>query len=637
MIRQISLNNQQWYLNPDPEDKGKNAKKWHEFSWFKENESSFHEVSLPNSWQTIPGLEKYEGICWYFGKIKLELLKDFKTSEQIARLCFDGANYITDIWLNEKYLGSNEGGYLPFDFRLSNGLLRDITTGKNEFIYIAARVDNTRRHDQIPEFSCDWFQWGGLYRDVYITIQGKNRIERCLITPKIDFQKNGRALSAGIEVELLATKNMKIDYQVSGPKETEIVKGPIEPIQKQPHKYKENMEEIKSFISIDNPKLWDPNNPNLYKLALFTDASVKELVFETNFGLRELSTKGSTILLNRKPISFKGASLHEERFPKGREYTKEERIQDLLDMKSLGFNFLRTAHYSHDESLMEAADEVGMLIGEEIPVYWDIDYENPKVQKLAVKMFRKLIWRDFNHPSVAWWSAGNEIPTAKRSCQLFFQMLLRLGKKLDPSRFVVYVTKNYVFDPIRKYTDIILLNGYLGWYYGNEKHWKVAVELTHATAIKKPLVISEFGAGAKLGYGRHEPINEKFSEWKQASVVGHAIKTFNSKPFMSGWLIWIYRDFKSHMRLNEFQEGYNRKGIVDEMGNKKLLAGWMPNLIDKKIKYTKTQTIIGMFLSKFLWLPMALIGIIVDTVSSLFMHSRNEGYYNKKPEGKFQK
>ncbi|MFX0102744.1 MAG: glycoside hydrolase family 2 protein, partial [Candidatus Hodarchaeota archaeon] len=597
MVERILLSNDSWFLAPDVKNSGIKDPYWYESSWFKKKSKKLIRVTVPNSWQTLEGLEKYEGVCWYFTRMKTEILKIYLDSKKKLYLKFNGANYLVDAWCNGIHLGRNEGGYLPFSFQLKKETLASILEKDNEEVILSVRVDNTRRHDQIPEFSCDWFQWGGIYRDVYLEVQPEKGINGCYITPILRFSKTGLLESASIDLDIKGFKGLNVKWKVTEEDGREISAGTAE-LGTSKDQDPNGMSSAKESIEIKEPKLWDLDNPYRYNLLLQDENN--DVLYESRFGLREIKVEGTSILLNGKSIKFKGSSLHEEKYPAGREYSRDERKEDLLDMKSLGFNFLRTAHYSHNESLMDAADEVGMLIGEEIPVYWDIDYKNKKTQKLAVKMLKTLIDRDYNHPSVAWWSVGNEIPVQKRDCQLFIKMLLRYVKKRDKSRICCYVSKNFIADPIRKHSDILAFNGYLGWYYFSERMWSFAIELIHGSQKEKPLVVTEFGAGAKLGFGRYKKVNEKFSEWKQASILSQAIRSFNSKPFVAGWLIWIYRDFKSHMRLNKYQEGYNRKGIVDENGSKKIAGVWMPKLSRQRHSYSKIATIGALFLAKVL-------------------------------------
>ncbi|MBD3187397.1 hypothetical protein GF325_11250 [Candidatus Bathyarchaeota archaeon] len=630
MIERSCLNGDTWYMMVDPADKGTGEPAWFEPSWFDANRENAVQVSIPRSWQIIPGMERYEGTCWFYREINRQSIEDHLAKDRVIFLHFEGVNYHATVWINGMKIGSHEGGYLPFKFKLLRSLLRECLSRWKGDLVLAVRVDSTRRPEQIPEFSCDWFQWGGIYRDVYIDIQPRNRVVRCLVTPSVSTVCDGKIQEGSISVRILATFPGELGLSVEGLAQgdrftTEKIISP----KNWNAKSSGNLHECTTTVKMDGSLAWHPSQPALYHMQLASrdPEAGGGILYETRFGMRSLKVENAKIFLNGERLMLKGSSLHEEKYPVGRAYSREERRKDIRAMKELGFNFLRTAHYSHDESLLEVADEEGMLIGEEIPVYWNVDYSNHETQRLAAKMMRDLVHRDFNHPSVIWWSVGNEIPVARLDCQRFIKMLLDLTRSMDTSRFTVYVSKNYVYDPLRKHTDIILLNGYLGWYYASTKNWGFMVELVHASMPQKPLVISEFGAGAKLGHGRHEPLDEKYTEWKQASIVSHAIKVFNSKPFIDGWVIWIYRDFKSHMRLNQFQQGYNRKGLVDEKGRKKLLAAWMPVLSSEAYHHAPAASIGALLLAKILWPLMAFIGILVDAFSPIFARKRNQGYY----------
>ncbi len=625
MVHRIPLSGKGWYLNPDGANVGETSDAWHAPAWFHSHKKELHAVSVPNSWQSMHGLSRYEGVCWYFTEIERGTLEKQIGTENHVFLRFNGANYIAKAWLNGVVLGEHEGGFLPFTFEITKNAIKNVLDVHPGPVVLSVRVDNTRLRDGVPELSTDWFQWGGVYRDVVLEVHPALHVKRCLVTPVLGLHRPSPRGVPGVEIDCVASPGFEGTIVVEGPGSSRVGSKAIV-VSHSPGKYGST----KAWIPVDQPVLWSPVDPKLYMVrVLDRDGTV---VHVSRFGMREIAASCNAILLNGTRIVLKGCSLHEEKLPVGREYPRAERERDLLSMKALGFNFLRTAHYSHDESLMELADEIGMLVGEEIPVYWNIDYRNPRTLRLAMSMMRDLIHRDYNHPSVIWWSAGNEVPVSRRDCQLFFQRLLGLARKLDPSRLVVYVSKAYLYDPLRKHSDLLLLNTYLGWYYFNVRMLGFTMDMVHSRARRKPMLLSEFGAGARLGVGRTSALDMKFSEWKQASILGNAIKACNARQHVSGWAFWIYRDFRSHMRLNEYQQGYNRKGIVDERDKKKLAALWMPKLSRMHGKPPSTfHTIIAAFYSKLLLLPAAFLGIVIDVVLPAFMHKRDTGYYLKEP------
>nr|MDO8084381.1 glycoside hydrolase family 2 TIM barrel-domain containing protein [Candidatus Sigynarchaeum springense] len=631
MLEQIRLSSSSWWLVPDPRRLGDATEKWFSREWFDAHGPNLASVAVPSSWQTIKGLERYEGVCWYFTMIQREFLERLLLKNNFVSLRFNGVNYLSRAWLNGVELGAHEGGFTPFSFHLSRSTIEQAVGASSGDAILAVRVDNTRRHDQLPEFASDWFQWGGIYRDVFIDVQPCPRVDRCLIAPALSFDSDGLFESAAIKMTIRASAGLAFKWRVAGPDGKIVASGEATMPGNDPGTIATAPQLLvrRFTAAIPDAKLWSPEAPVLYALELID--SKGDLLYTSRFGLREVKASGTDILLNGKRILLRGSSLHEEKFPHGREYPKAERIKDIVAMKALGFNFLRTAHYSHDESLIEAADELGMLVGEEIPVYWNVDFKNPKVLRLAARMARDLIHRDFNHPSVIWWSAGNEVPVSRRDCSQFMVTIMRLAKRLDPTRFSAFVTKAFVYDPARAHSDLLLLNSYFGWYYLTERMFGIVCDVVHGTAPRKPFLMSEFGANAELGFGRREPLDVKSSEWKQASIVSHAIKTFNARPYMCGWVIWIYRDFKSHMRLGPHEQGYNRKGLVDEHDRKKLLATWMPRLVHQRYQFRTWRIYLGMFIAKIAFLPAAFAGVVIDIVSPRVMHKVNTGYYTSEP------
>nr|MDO8113201.1 glycoside hydrolase family 2 TIM barrel-domain containing protein [Candidatus Sigynarchaeota archaeon] len=627
MLEKRLLSGPSWWLAPDPKRAGEGAEPWFSNEWFDAHAATLKKITVPMSWQTLQGLERYEGVCWFFTTIPRRLLElELPTTNHVS-LRFNGINYLAKIWLNGVETGQHEGGYTPFSLHLSQATLKRVVERSHNDILLAARVDNTRRHDQLPEFSADWFIWGGIYRNVYLDIQPGSRVAQCLVAPVLAFTPAGAVAQSAIKMTIHAAAGLGFSWTITSPRGDVVATGTTKiPINESPATTAPLIWR-RITVPIPAPALWSPNSPVLYRLELHDEE--KDLLFATRFGMRAITARGQDILLNGKKILLKGCSLHEEHYPLGREYPKEQRRADVLGMKALGFNFLRTAHYSHDESLIDACDEEGLLVGEEIPVYWNIDFRNHDVQRLAARLMRDLIRRDFNHPSVIWWSAGNEVPVSRRDCSNFMTTIMALAKRLDPTRFSVFVTKAFIYDPARKHSDLLLLNSYFGWYYLSERLFGSACDVVHGTAPRKPFIMSEFGANAMRGFGRHEAIDVKSSEWKQASIVSHAVKTFNGKPYMSGWAIWIYRDFKSHMRTGKYEQGYNRKGLVDEQDRKKLLALWMPKLVNERRPFHRWKAISGVFGAKIAYFPAAFFDVIVDIISPLFMHKVNTGYYIK--------
>ncbi len=365
-------------------------------------------------------------------------------------LRFNGVNYYTAVWINGVYLGHHFGGFTPFNFNV-NKLIK-----KNKNL-IAIRVDNNRKSYRIPSLSFDWFNWGGIYRDVDLLILEKNRINDIIIRTKLITRQESR-----IEISYKVIGSLTLKWQILDDSQNQILfEGVID-----------EKSIANSFnVSILNPKLWSPDTPYLYYLRIY-DFSLKsrgKINYNTYFGIREIKINGIYLYLNKKKIFLKGVNLHEEYMPYGRTIPYEKRKEDVENIKKLGLNAIRTAHYSHDESLIEIADKLGILILEEIPVYQHCEFNNPFTLNIASNMLKELIMRDINHPSVIWWSVGNEVPLHKRECAKFIKNLVNLARELDNSRIITCVSRKLISDLTRKSLEVVTINTYFGWYYGHER------------------------------------------------------------------------------------------------------------------------------------------------------------------------
>ncbi|MHA1617908.1 MAG: glycoside hydrolase family 2 protein, partial [Promethearchaeota archaeon] len=267
-------------------------------------------------------------------------------------------------------------------------------------------------------------------------------------------------------------------------------------------------------IALHSPSLWSPNTPEMYLIKIHMNGIDEDK--DIRFGIRQIESRGPHLYLNKKLIRLRGVSMHEELMPYGRHYPNEMRRKEIIKMKSLGLNALRTGHYPHDEKLVQYADEEGILILEEIPLYQNCDFRNPETLRLARNMLRTLIERDFNHPSVILWSVANEISVMDHACIQGVKMLLELGKKLDPTRLITYASSHFTLDPLRKYCDIVCINLYLGWYYGSVYQLNLLLDMMYWTKPQSPWILTEFGAGAhsKIPKVIKRKNNEKYEKNK---------------------------------------------------------------------------------------------------------------------------
>ena len=240
--------------------------------------------------------------------------------------------------------------------------------------------------------------------------------------------------------------------------------------------------------------------------------------------------------------------------------------------KELGANFVRLAHYPHNEAMIKAADELGLMVWSEIPVYWTILFDNKAVYANAERQLSEMIIRDKNRAAIIMWSVANETPLSGSRLS-FLQKLIKKTRALDPSRLVTAAidtqdkSENEIVlrDPLADFLDVIGINSYCGWYWGLPED---CAKKTWDSSYNKPIIMSEMGGGAKQGlYGNPDEI---WTEEFQAAVYEHNLIMAQNIEGLRGLSPWILRDFRSPRRhLNHVQDFWNRKGLLSERGVKK--------------------------------------------------------------------
>lgn len=490
----------------------------------------WEQIKVPSSWNTQK--EKffyYEGSAVYTRTFPYT----FQDDERVF-LKFGAVNYDAKIFLNKQYVGFHKGGSTPFYIEVTNDL-----KDSNRILVVA---NNTRKPSHVPNENTDWFNYGGVYRDVELIRLPETFIKDFVISlvPGSQFSK--------IQVELLIDGSVlagtaHLTIQELG------ISFPIEVI------------DGKGYTVLDaNPELWSPDNPKLYDVAI----AFSEDVIQEKIGFREIRVEGTDILLNGSPIYLKGISAHEESVLNGKAVSDEEIMENFQLAKEMNCNYMRLAHYPHTEKAAKLADEMGIMLWEEIPVYWAIQFHNEATYRDAENQLTELIKRDRNRASVIIWSVGNE--NADTEARLTFMSSLAMkAKELDPTRLVSAAClldhDNHVInDRLADYLDIIGANQYYGWY---QTDFNNLIKLFENSRPSKPVVITEFGADAKAGY--RGAVDEKGTEDCQLDIYQKQIDVLGQIPYVKGTSPWILYDFRCPRRLHPtIQNYYNTKGLLSE-------------------------------------------------------------------------
>ena len=497
-------------------------------------------LKVPGDWNSqADRLFYYEGPLWYQRDFDYKVVAGHKTFLHVG-----AANYKSMAWVNGVPVCTHEGGYTAFDCDVSDS----VHDGKN---FVVMMVDNTRLADGVPTLNTDWWNYGGLTRDVSLVDVPVKFIDDF----DLHLNKARTAIEGSMHVEG-ANAGDEVSVSIAALKRT--VTGRVGADGR-----------ATIAMSAEGMELWSPEHPKLYEVTLRagSDSLTDEM------GFRTVEVQGTQILLNGKPVFLRGVSIHAEAPIRGGRAQSDEDVATLLGWaKELGCNFVRLAHYPHDERMTRAADRMGLMVWSEIPVYWAVQFGDPAVLAKAKQQLREEIRRDRDKASIVLWSVANETPgTAERT--KFLKAMAGEVRALDATRLVtaallVRTVKHdkYVDDALGEALDVIGANEYIGWYEqtpadADVTNWHIGFD--------KPLIMSEFGADAKAGL--HGAETERWTEEYQASLFRHQIGMLERIPQLRGTSPWVLMDFRSPMRqLPGVQDGFNRKGLVSNMGEKKM-------------------------------------------------------------------
>lgn len=531
----MSLNGQ-WHFTIDVYDTGIRKKFFAEVKEDKEGRPIPVDFSFEN-WPTynIPGdWNHYENEYTYYEGNSI-FVKDFlfqKIDKKKYFLRIGASNYETKVFLNKKLVGRHLGGFTPFFIDITDTLL------ENNRIVIM--VNNSRKLEQIPSINYDWFNYGGITRDVEIIEVPNHYIKdyHCYLVQDGNYNK------IGLSIELdTPTDNNELDISIP---ELGLHKScSFDGVR------------IELELNSNNIKLWSPENPKLYDIII----SCNEDCIKDQIGFRQIEVNNGKIMLNGSPIFLKGICYHEESCKNGRAVTEDDMIQAITDAKELNCNYIRLTHYPHHEKFAKLADRLGIMLWEEIPVYWALKFEREDTFKDADNQLRELIIRDRNRASVVIWSIGNENPDSDERLE-FMRKLSISCRELDPNRLVsaaclVDIDQLVIKDRLIKYIDIVGINEYYGWYY---REFKLLKEILSNSKLNKPIIISETGGEAvpKMSGDKDEIYTEDCQEYIYRNQI-EIIQTYDSVQGMSPWILY---DYKTGVRLNHYQNGVNLKGII---------------------------------------------------------------------------
>ena len=542
--RQSTLLNGKWKYIIDPMKKGVGAKfyldkKIATKSTYQSYDFNLSKnITVPGDWNTQqPELLYYEGTIWYRKKFDYHLEKGKRLF-----LYFGAVNYESTVYLNGEKLGKHIGGYTPFNFEIT----KNIHDGENSLV---VQVDNERYSEGVPEKTFDWWNFGGITRPVTLIETPATFIRDYSIQLNDDkndiegwVQLDGNNLDGKITIGI---PELRIKHTVN------------------PDAVGKATFEIKA-----KPEYWSPETPKLYTVNITSELDK----ISEDIGFRTIKTEGKKILLNGKQVFLRGVNIHAQIYGRSA-YSKQDAMVLLGWAKELGCNFLRLAHYPHSEAMIKLAEQMGIMVWEEVPVYWRIDFGNPDTYANAENQLKEVIARDKNRANIIIWSLANETPRNEDRTK-FISKLADKARKLDNTRLLsaalsgtseikpgIWSIKDELIDAL----DVISFNQYYGWFGGqpddlDNMKWKFDYQ--------KPVLMSEFGASAP--YGNHGDKTEKYTEEFQAYYYKKTIEMIKRMPDLSGTCPWNLYEHRSPLLVRSgIEDGFSRAGLISCNGHKK--------------------------------------------------------------------
>lgn len=549
--RDIQSLNGKWAAIPDLYDQGERMKIYENNK--PTGKTDFYEYSFEGGMRlNVPGdwnsqskeLKYYEGTVWY------QRTFTAKAEPGTRRfLYFAGVSTRCNIYLNGKKIISHEGSFTPFQIEVTDAL----KDGEN---LLVCEVNNNRRVDAIPAMSYDWWNYGGITRDVMLVTVPTQYIADYFVRLEKG-KKDVIALSVSLSEAVAGKKiTVKIPELKVNCEMTTDAQGKAE-----------------ASVKVRSLQRWSPESPKLYNIEI---ASPDDKVTES-IGFRNIDTRGTKVFLNDKEIFLRSISFHEE-IPQrmGRAFSPADADMLLSEARALGVNTIRLAHYPQNEYIVRKAEQMGFMLWEEIPVWQSIDFTNDVTMGKARTMFDEMLQRDKNRCAVSMWGVANETrPSEARNA--FLTRLVSDGRAKDNTRLyvaafdIVYYQRDKdlftMEDSFPEQLDLIGVNKYMGWYAPWPKdpkdcHWQVCPD--------KPLLITEFGGEALYGQSGDETVASSWSEDYQAKLYRDNIRMFENIPNLCGVSPWILFDFRSPFRFHPTnQDGWNRKGLVSDQGMRK--------------------------------------------------------------------
>lgn len=530
-----------WRFRTDPERTGEQSG----FADPATDVSAWDRVDVPSNWDVHDRYAHYRGAAWY--RRAFTVPGDARGG--VARLRFDAVYWTARVWLNGKPIGTHSGGYTPFELDVSD----DLAPGTN---VLAVEADNTYAQGA-------WWPWGGLSRGVSLVLTGDVYADHERVTAAPDLQSGAAEVRTTVTIANRAREDrmVTVSGQVTGADGEARIAATAADLQRRVTVPAGGSADVTLSATLPRGsyQLWDIDHPALYRFrTTVLDGRGGVHQVSDRFGIRRIELRGTGLFLNGERVRLNGYNrVQDDRVNGNVEPTHAVR-RDLDQMKAAGANMMRLNCVPQAPELLDYADEIGLLVITEVPVWGRGRDISPAGYGSIQAEMREMVRRDFNHPSIMAYSVANEIQADTPTGRAYDKVMVDFVHRLDPTRFATQVSNSYPRakrpeDDGSQYMDFLSINLY-GDFAANADH-------AHALWPDKPVFVSEFSPD-----GSTFPVTREGLDFRTAADA--LAGPFARRPWLIGASQWTYNDYRSGYRGSSANE-VRGWGVVDVWRHKK--------------------------------------------------------------------